>query len=360
MIITVMTGSLVMVPTTPGDTQRLEIAASVAALPALPQPDGNRYHPRSLTELWLRKKSTNTRRAYFADLARWLAYCDQQHLDPMSARRADIDDWADRLGEAPRTVNRRLSAVSSWYRYLLANDAGERNPVDGIERPVFSRDQSPLVGLTQADAVAVLAEAQARVDHTGSEAALRDLALISLLIDTGLRIGGALGADIDSVGHADGHRVVNYRNKGGKRLRAVVPPHSAVKLDAYLKRRADREGVAAADLTGPLFVTTPYRQRSGGRRLVQRDAWNLIRGLARAAGVPNWDKIVPHSTRRTFNTIAKSRGVSLDRRQDALGHADPRTTRLYDDDKDRLDGSPAYEVAAALAAFEGPQPAETG
>ena len=330
-----------------------EIAAAVAALPALPPAAaGDRYGARPVTAAWLAAAAPDTRRAYYADLARWLAWCTAAGVDPLAARRADADVFAAQLAGAARTVARRLAAVSSWYAYLAeSTDRAAGNPFAAVRRPKTAGEPSPTVGLSADDAAALLDAADARLAAVGAtEAALRDALVLRLLVDTGLRVGALLGADLTDLGAEDGHRVLWYRNKGGRRLRTALPqPHATGLLDRYLAARAARAGVDVAGLAGPLLVTRPYRGRPGGRRLVQRDVWQLLRSTATAAGLAAADRLSPHSLRRTFNTVAKQAGVPLEDRQDALGHGDPRTTQGYDDDRHNLDRSPTIAVAAALA-----------
>jgi integrase len=75
----------------------------------------------------------------------------------------------------------------------------------------------------------------------------------------------------------------------------------------------------------------------------------FVRRAAHAAGLPAADRITPHSFRHAWATIARERGASLEERQHALGHADPRTTQRYDRARASLDRDPSYLVAAAVA-----------
>jgi integrase len=77
--------------------------------------------------------------------------------------------------------------------------------------------------------------------------------------------------------------------------------------------------------------------------------FRLVRRLARVAGIPGWARLSPHSLRHAFATTARAEGVPLEDVQDAMGHADPRTTRRYDRDRHNLDRDPAYTIAAARA-----------
>lgn len=323
------------------------IAESVAALPALPVgAPGERYGVRALTHLWLRRRrSGNTRRAYFRDLALWLTYCDRHGVDPLHARSADVDDWIDACGDAPRTANRRLSAVSSWYRYLAGNDAVTANPVALVERAGTAREESQTPSLTAAHAVAILDHATARADRLGSEAALRAAAILRILLTTGVRSGAVLHARFADLSVNAGHRVLAYRNKGGHTRQAVLVPYAADMLDRYLAARTARSGRPA----GHLFVTAPHMNHPGDRPLTSRDLGKLVRSYAEAVGVPDAHRLVPHSTRHTVATLALAAGRTLTEVQDLLGHADPRTTRLYDAARHRLDDSPAYTMAGLLA-----------
>ncbi len=133
---------------------------------------------------------------------------------------------------------------------------------------------------------------------------------------------------------ARGHRVLAVTRKGGARRQLVLAPAAAGALDRYLAGRT----------TGPLFVTAT------GRRWTAGEAFLTVRRLARGAGIANSAKITPHSLRHTFVTLAREAGVPLEDVQDAVGHADPRTTRRYDRARHNLDRSPAYALGAFLAA----------
>ncbi|MET0424363.1 MAG: tyrosine-type recombinase/integrase, partial [Actinoplanes sp.] len=108
---------------------------------------------------------------------------------------------------------------------------------------------------------------------------------------------------------------------------------AAAALDEYLRVRGDGDG--------PLFVT------STGGRMDRHAIFRLVRRLAGEAGIAGADKLSPHSLRHAFATAARGEGVPLEDVQDAMGHADPRTTRRYDRDRHNLDRDPAYTIAAA-------------
>jgi len=285
-----------------------------------------------LVSLWLMsKRSAHTRRAYARAFARWAQFCREVDVHPLQARRPHADTYMRSLensGAPATSVAHALAAASSFYRYALTlDDEGKlRNPFANIDRPTIDPDHSATEGLTQ-DEMARLIEA-ARLSSP------RSYALVLLLYTLGLRVDGALSADVSSLGYDRGHRTLTVQRKGGTLAKMPLPPITVDALDAYLNGRR----------SGPLFVT------ASGARLREPEVWKCLRRLAKRAGLPQADSIHPHVLRHGFVTDALDAGVPLHVVQDAAGHKDPRTTQRYNRARRRLDGHPAYTVADAMAA----------
>ncbi|WP_326553651.1 tyrosine-type recombinase/integrase [Micromonospora sp. NBC_01813] len=308
--------------------------------------------PVDFTDAWLRNRrlSEHTRAAYRRDVTGWLTWCAGVDMDPLRATFLDLNEYARTLEATvdsrsgrlltPATVARKLSALSSWYAFLVRLRAVPANPVTDADRPRINRDHSATIGLTpeQVDALFVAARADPRPSGP------RNLAVLALLADLGLRVGELVSVDVADVGHERGHRSVRFVGKGGRARRRALAPDTAATLDAYLTGRAHAAGVPVDELDGPLLVTAT------GARLDRHAVFRLVRRLARDAGLPAWDRLSPHSLRHAFATTARAEGVPLEDVQDAMGHADPRTTRRYDRDRHNLDRDPAYRIAAARAA----------
>ncbi|WP_444951762.1 tyrosine-type recombinase/integrase [Micromonospora ureilytica] len=325
------------------------VLARPPAPPALPS------GPVEVTEAWLRNRrlSEHTRDAYRRDVTGWLRWCAGRDLDPLRATFLHVNEYARALESSvgarsgrpltPATVARRLSALSSWYDFLVKLGGVPANPVSGADRPRVDRDHSATVGLTPEEVDALLAAADADTGAT----AVRNRAALALLADLGLRVGELISLDLTDLGTERGHRSVRFIGKGGKQRRRALTPGTGHALDAYLAQRAATTGVPVPQLTGPLLVT------ASGARLDRHSVFRMVRRLARAAGIPAWAKLSPHSLRHAFATTARSEGVPLEDVQDAMGHADPRTTRRYDRDRHNLDRDPAYAVWAARSRRRG-------
>lgn len=283
-----------------------------------------------LVDAWLLAYDSARTRAGYAREARWWTdYCTSLGVDPLAVTRPVVDQYKRHLqekGYAPSTVARRLSAVSSLYRYAVSVGTLAANPARDVRRPKVDADETPTVGLTTTEARAVLAAAEAESPRTH--------ALLALLLGAGLRVSEALAARAEHMGIDRGHRFLTVYGKGGKKRR--VPLHPAL-LHAVERQLAGR--------TEGLILPT----RTGGQ-WDRSEAWRAVRRVAKAAGVTAAEKISPHSMRHTAATLLLSgdNPAPLARVQQLLGHADPRTTQRYNRLKDVLPGSAGYRLGELL------------
>ncbi|OJF14571.1 hypothetical protein BG844_09465 [Couchioplanes caeruleus subsp. caeruleus] len=330
---------------------------------------------RRLTAAWLLEaESVHTEKAHDRDLATFLHWCDRERLDPLTARPTDLAQyrvWRELQGPAGRTakaatVARALASVSSWYTHLVVNTDGQvaRNPAAGLKRPRVSC-HSPTAGLTSDEVDALLDQADHEVANRAVNAeaqptparrarhlaALRDRALLRLLADLGLRVSEALDRDVDELTHNSGKRTLRFLAKGKEERERPLPSHTSDAIDEYLAARAAAQGVTVSELTGPLFATTGTDGAAG--RLAEPNVFIRLRRLAAAAGIASADRLSPHSLRHAFATAAREAGVPLEDVQDAMGHADPRTTRRYDRDRHNLDRDPSLILGARRASQRG-------
>jgi integrase/recombinase XerD len=341
----------------PGDLERLPATAPAPAPVAgagavaaelldrvraeLPAVGGLGEREQVLVSAWLTGlRSARTRRAYAGDVAAWLGWLAERETDALAAGRVHVDLWAATQlddGAAAASVRRRLSALSSFYRYCAAHDLIGRVPTQGVARPVVDPDYTATVGLDRDQARALVAAADA---DTGAQA-LRTAVAVRLLLHNALRVDEACAANVADLGEDSGHRVLRVVRKGARKAKIPLTPATVAALEAYL---AERAGAGEwRQPTGPLLSTAT------GGRLRQGHLWELVRRLARTAGVGAWEQLSPHSLRHSAITFALDAGASLRDVQDYAGHKDPRTTRRYDHARDSLDRIAAYAVAAYLA-----------
>lgn len=299
---------------------------------------------------WLAdKRSENTRAAYARDIGiipgrrssrapSWLAWCQAQGVHPVTGVTGlHVARYARRLevvGLSPATAARKLAAVAGWYAWLVRRGHLETSPATDIARPRRAAGAPPATPwLTRDQALALIRAA----DTAPGPQRARTAALMAVLLLTGARVGEVIAADAADLGTDQGHRVL-WVTRHQDRHALPLPEPAAVRLDAYLSTRPTSP-------TGPLFAT------STGGRLFPADLWRTIRRLATRAGLPAGlaRHLGPHAMRRSFATLYLDAGGSLRDLQNALGHADPRTTRRYDRRRTPVDPPPGDLVAAYLA-----------
>jgi len=277
----------------------------------------------------------STAKAYLGDLKAWATWCDDQSVHPFAARRHHVDTWVKFMGKEPQrttgrpatpaTIARRLSCLSKFYDYGMREvELIEHSPVANVRRPKVSED-SPTIGLDDKELDRLLTAAEADGP--------RSAALVSFLVYNGLRIDEALACDVEDFTYQRGHRVLRIVRKGGVASTEPLSPIVVRVLEECVGER----------ITGPMFLN-----RGGTARLSYSTSYALIKRLARKAAIPAAALLSPHSLRHSFATELLGAGVPLQDVQDAMGHADPRTTRRYDRSRHNLDRHATYKMAAHL------------
>ena len=295
-----------------------------ATAPAAPYDLVATSEVRTVAGAWLASlRSENTRAAYRRDLTDFLSFTDAHGVDVLAASRPVIDAYATAMetdGKSPATIARRLSALASFYRYLVDEGVLAASPVDRVRRPRVGTE-SPRLGLDRDEARAFLAAAEAAgpVEH----------ALGCLLLLNGLRVSEATAAQVIDLDTERGHWVLRIVGKGGARRVTPLAPRTIAAVDALVDGRD----------TGPILLTDR-------RPLDRHTAARMIARVARRAGIDK--RISPHSLRHTMVTQALEAGVPIHVVQDAAGHASPETTRRYDRARHQLDGHATYQLAHHL------------
>lgn len=269
----------------------------------------------------------NTQEAYARDLADWLVWLRRAGIDPFAVTLATVESYAREplpggRAASPATVARRLACLSHFYRRAAYAGLVTRNPVEQAERPRIP-GQSATLGISKARARKLITVARAK----NPRAAL----LVLLMLELGLRISEAIGTDIEDVGEQGRFKVLFIKGKGQTTKATIVPLNKSL-VEAIAQVTGDRTG-------GPLLITAT------GKRLTRQQAGRIIKEMGQQIGVP---ELHPHALRHAFVTMALDDGASLRDVQDAARHADPRTTRRYDRNRNNLERHPTHRLRIAL------------
>jgi integrase len=249
---------------------------------------------------------------------------------PGEVRPADVEAWRAHLetaGNKPATVYTRISRLSSFYKWLMADpQIGpyiRSNPA-AQARPCFPRPyQSESVkAWTDEEMNDLLAVVKGSAD-SGSLVGKRDYALLLFYLLTGLRRNEVISLRGKDLERKDDRLIIGYKRKGGKFIgREVSDPTLLEALEDYL-RSARRMDVLRTG--GPLW-TRHDRAGRPGAGLSSRSFANNLKKYARAAGL---ESVHLHQTRHTYARIVAEETGSFVETQEALDHENASTTRVY-------------------------------
>jgi len=268
--------------------------------------------PRFLSHLTVeRRLSAHTDASYRGDLQRFVAYCDRNRvrdwrsLDSQHLRMFAAAEF--RQGASPRTIQRRLSALRSFFNFMLRERALEANPAVGVQAPKASKR---LPQTMDVDLMTRLLEFRA-----DTELSVRDKAIMELFYSSGLRLAELVGLNLGDVDRGD--RTVRVLGKGSKTRVVPVGKHALVAIARWLKERP----AMAANGELALFVS------ARGDRLGARAIQKRIAGWARRQGLGR--HVHPHLFRHSFATHLLESSQDLRGVQELLGHANISTTQVY-------------------------------
>ena len=258
-----------------------------------------------------RRLSAHTDSNYTRDLTALTRFCSQQGIaDWPALEHAQVRLFAARshaAGLAPRSIQRRLSAVRSFLNFLIREGILKQNCAVDVRAP---KGQRRLPVTLDADTMGRLLEIP------GAEPlAIRDRALMELLYSSGLRLAELVGLNLPDLNVAD--RTVRVLGKGSKTRVVPVGRKALVALGEWLNVRRDLvQGGNDAVFVG-----------NSGRRLGARAIQKRVEYWAVRQGLPM--HVHPHLFRHSFASHLLESSGELRAVQELLGHADIATTQVY-------------------------------
>jgi integrase/recombinase XerC len=227
--------------------------------------------------------------------------------------------WLIKQGVAKTSIARKLSAIRSFYRYLLQEDLVKTSPITVSRRMGQRSDSFSLKLDRRLPAFLTVAEIERLLDtpDINTPPGQRDRALLELLYAAGLRVSELVNLDVGQVNLDT--REIRVIGKGSKERIVLIgqPAHQA--LVAYLE--SSRPSMCGRKKTNALFLN-----RSGGR-LTARYIQTMLNEYTKQAGIPK--KVHPHMLRHTFATHLLDGGADLRVVQELLGHASLSSTQVY-------------------------------
>ena len=257
-----------------------------------------------------RQLSPHTLDNYQRDLNHLIAFCmasslenwpalDEQHIRMHVSQR-------HRKGISGKSLQRSLSAIRTFFDYLIQEGKLTFNPAKGVKAPKVSRKLPPTLDVDRVGQLLTI--------EGDDDLAIRDRAILELFYSSGLRLSELTGLNVDSLTSETEIRVLG---KGNKERQLPVGRKAAEALNKWL---VIRNHFAAQD--EPALFVSQRGNRLSGRSVQQRlRHWVVKQGLD--------THVHPHMLRHSFATHLLAGGCDLRAVQEMLGHADVATTQMY-------------------------------
>jgi len=214
------------------------------------------------------------------------------------------------LGLSPSSIRRNVSAVRTYFRFLLSDGIVARDPSERLETP---RRWRTLPDVLTVEEVGRLLAAPTLDDTL----AFRDRAMLELAYGAGLRVSEWIGLGVRDVLFED--KLVRVFGKGSKERLVPIGRTAIGAVATYLRELRPR--LEKGSGKGVLFLN------ARGEPLTRMGAWKILRRYVERAGIEK--AVSPHTLRHSFATHLLEGGADLRAVQEMLGHADISTTQIY-------------------------------
>lgn len=314
----------------------------------------------SIFEAWVaRRSSAHTQRAYRQDVAALIQYLridwPREDWRLLTVSVSDVQAWRSWMNlhhAAAKTINRRISSVSSFYKYLSAAAADLRLPIvvpNPAHAQFIARDASDPVNETRSLSLA-LARKLISMPEGDDVLAARDRAILRFYLYTGARLATGCRLLVEDFHEQGGEATLRIHEKRQRR-RVVGLHYNAAEAIAHYIERAQLS-------SGPLFRARRHAKSTNLSpfaiapismyRLVQQYLERLPRSMREITLPDRTTRMrciyTPHSLRATTATLLLESGVDILKVQELLGHRHVTTTQIYDKRRRSTSESASHEV----------------
>jgi len=258
--------------------------------------------------------SVQTSRAYKLDIARFVTYVSVKGAtSPIDVGARNLREYVYHLkdlGLSAASIRRNVSAVRSYFRFLLAEGHVVRDPSERLETPKKWRTLPEVLGVDEIE----LLLAAPSLDEA---LAFRDRAMLELAYGAGLRVSEWISLGVRDVMLQD--HLVRVFGKGGKERLVPIGRRAIGAIAIYLREL--RPKLEKGEGKGILFLN------ARGQPLSRMGAWKILRKYVDQVGITK--PVSPHTLRHSFATHLLEGGADLRAVQEMLGHVDISTTQIY-------------------------------
>jgi integrase/recombinase XerD len=258
--------------------------------------------------------SANTVESYLRDLRRLGEFATSRGVrDPARLTRALLRDFVyllKDLGLSAASIRRGVSAIRTYFGFLVGEGRVTADPSDRLESPRRGRTLPPTLSVLEMEKLL----ASPQVDEP---LAWRDRALLELAYGAGLRVSELCGLGLTDLLLTE--NLVRIFGKGGKERLVPIGRSVIGAVSVYLHNK--RPGLDRGKSKGRVLLN------ARGEPLSRVGAWGVVKRASQRAGITK--RVTPHTLRHSFATHLLEGGADLRAVQEMLGHADLSTTQIY-------------------------------
>lgn len=265
-------------------------------------------------------RNPHTRSAYERAIRQFLSHCEALNKELPAVSPRDVGSYLDEQDYAPATKKLHLSAIRHFFDTLVTRHVIVLNPAHSVrgERLQVVEGKTPEITVPQARKLMQSLD----ISHV---VGLRDRAIIAIMIYTAARVGAVAALRRGDFYDLGDQHCLRFNEKGGK-SREIPVRHD---LQTFVSEYLAVGSMEYAEKSKPLFRTTIRKTKKLTQNsMTAGDMARMVKRRMKDASLPS--RLSPHSFRVTTITDLLSQGVPLEDVQNLAGHADPRTTRLYD------------------------------
>jgi integrase/recombinase XerD len=258
--------------------------------------------------------SPRTNEAYMRDVSRFAVFCATKGAAaPANASARILREYVYHLkdlGLSPSSIRRNVSAVRSYFRFMLGEGELVRDPSERLEAPKRWRTLPEVLTVEEAEKLLV-------APSLDEPLAFRDRAMLELAYGAGLRVSEWITLSIKDV-MMDDH-LLRVFGKGSKERLVPIGRKAIAAVAIYVRELRPR--LEKGQGKGILFLN------ARGEPLSRMGAWKILRKYVDVAGITK--PVSPHTLRHSFATHLLEGGADLRAVQEMLGHSDISTTQIY-------------------------------
>ena len=271
-------------------------------------------------------RNWHTRKAYTLAVRRFLAWCEARGTDLVNITPGMVGEYFNEHPGGPSTRKQHLAAVRKLFDKLVIRHAVIINPAYSVrtERHQVIEGKTPEIGVEQARKLL-------RSLDVSNVVGLRDRAIIATLIYTAVRVGAVSKLNLKHFEHDGSQWTLRFDEKGGK-SREIPVRHD---LETFILEYRNAAAAAGEPKDSPFFRSAVGRTKTLSKnRMTAIDMCRMMKRRLKGSGLPL--RLSPHSFRVTTITDLLEQNVPLEDVQYLAGHADSRTTALYDRRKKKV------------------------